>query len=332
MENKNTTKKQHYVPKFYLKYFADKKGIVQVLDIENKRFGSPKAYSAIGYAHYFYAAETGVPDEVSQQIEKWLQKFESVIAGALPDIISKILNSEHIDVDDRYVLSVFMSMLWLRSPSMRVRLNKMEEDMTKKMMSLYAPQRIDQYVKKTGKNMSCKERRALIKMMEEASYKLRFNNAQHLRFMTKTLGFGEPGFANMFFGQKWKIYIAKGEKRFVTSDNPVVEWWPPPETFYRASFLERNKYFALTPGILFELTVPLGSKKVKRRSIFNDEDDVVSLFNILIAAHCHSFVYSGDRDNLEGLLAGINNPGIIEKKYYEQYERPWKEAKKNGRV
>ena len=332
MGNKNVTKRQHYVPQFYLKYFTNEDGIIQALDIKNNRLGSPKPCSALGYSHYFYAVETGIPDDVSQQVEKWLQQFESAIACELPDIINKILNGAHINVDDRYILAVLMSMLWLRSPNMRTQLNQIEEDMIKKIMSFYAPERIDRYIKKTEKKISDKERRKFIKAMEEGSYKLRFNNAQHLRFMTKTLGFGGPGFANMFFGQKWKIYIARGKKRFITSDSPVIEWWPPPKTFHGASFLERNKYFTLTPEIFLELTYPIGSEKAKRKTIFDNEDDTVSLFNILIAAHSHAFAYSGDKKNLESLLAGRKSPGILEKAYYERYERPWKESRKIGRT
>ncbi len=153
------------------------------------------------------------------------------------------------------------------------------------------------------------------------------NNAQHLQFMTETLGFEGPGFANMFFGQKWKVYIAKGEKRFITSDSPVIEWWPPPQGFYGASFLERNKYFPLTPEIFFELTYPIGSTKVKRKTIYEDEDDIVELFNMLIAAHSHHFAYSENKGFLERIKNGRENPGKLEATYYQKYELPWKEYK-----
>lgn len=332
MDTKNTTKKQHYIPQFYLKRFADQRGNLQVLDIRNNRVGLPKSYSGVGYKHYFYAVETGVPDEISQRIERWLQQFENAIARELPNIIDKILNNAHIDDNDRYILSTLMSMLWLRSPNMRAHLNKMEEDMTKQIMRFYAPERMDRYTRETGIQMSEKERAELVKTLENGSYGLRFNNAQHLRFMTETIGVGGPGFANMFFGQKWKIYIARGKKRFITSDGPVVEWWLPPQTFYGASFLERNKYFPLTPEIFFELTYPIGSCKVKRKTIFEGRDDIVALFNILLAAHAHEYVYSADKILLEDLVAGRINPGIIERTYYERFERPWEDARKAGRA
>jgi len=332
MDDKNVKKKQHYVPQFYLKNFADDKGNLYSLDVKNKRMCSPKSYSGLGYAHYFYARKTGVPDRISQEIEKWLQGIEDIIARKLPDIIDRILNYDHIGTDDRYILSVFMSMLWLRSPNMRNQLNQMEESMIKKLWSLSAPNRVNEYIRKTKKKMTKEERLKIIEMMEKGSYKLQFSNIQHLKFMTKTLGFDGPGFTNMFFGQKWKIYIAKGEKRFITSDSPVVEWWPFPKTFYGASFLQRNKYFSLTPEIFFELTFPVGSKKAQRKTIFQKEDDVVSLFNILIVAHSNSFAYSKDKQILEGLLEGRKNPGILEKTYYDKFERSWDEARKTGRT
>jgi hypothetical protein len=49
----------------------------------------------------FYGAETGVADETSQIIEKWLQQFEDALARSLPDVIEKILTNQHINDDDR---------------------------------------------------------------------------------------------------------------------------------------------------------------------------------------------------------------------------------------
>lgn len=290
--------------------------------------GQARSCSGVGYKHYFYAVETGTPDELSQHIEKWLQGIENAIAKELPGIIERILDNKHIDDNDRYILAALMSMLWVRSPQMRDQLNAIEEKMTKQIMGMYGSHGVDRFSKETGHPMTEEERAALIKTMEEGSYDLRFNNAQHLRFMTENLGFGGPGFTNLFYGHKWKIYIAKGQKKFITSDAPVVEWFPPPQTFYGASFLERNKYFALTPDIFIELTHPHGSEKVKRKTLYAGDDDVVSTFNILLADYAYEFAYSGERQLLEDLIAGRAKPGRPELNYLEKFKRPWDEAKK----
>jgi len=322
------TKKQHFVPRFYLKAFADHKEFLQVLDIENNRIAKPRPYGGVGYAHYFYAAETGTPDDVSQFVEEWLRHYEGIISGELTEIIRKIHTGKEIDDDDRYILASLMCMLWLRAPGMRSQLNKMEEDVTKQMMKLRVPGQIDSWIKSKGKEISAEQRQEIIETFETGSYKLKFNNAQHLRFMTSSFGFGEAGFINMFFGHKWKIYIAKGEKRFVTSDNPVVEWWIPPQGFYGASFLERNKYFSLTPEIFIELTYPeKEDAPVETEIIYKINDHLVEQFNILPIAYADKFAYSGVRLLLQKVVDGRKNPGRIEMGYYERFERPLRLAR-----
>src|ERR1022692_676912 len=145
MSEENITKKQHYVPQFHLKRFADERGELHILDLKGKKILPSRAYGGVGYLKFFYAVQTGALDDVSQQIERWLQQLEHVIALALPGIIEKILTNQHINDDDRYTLASFMSMLWLRSPGMRAHLNKMNEDMTKNLMSLSARKGVDEY-------------------------------------------------------------------------------------------------------------------------------------------------------------------------------------------
>jgi hypothetical protein len=332
MNAPNPTKKQHFVPEFYLKFFADREKKIQILDIKNNRLCQPKSPSGVGYSSYFYAVKTGIPDEASQLVEKWLQRYEDTIAEDLPKIIDKISDYKHIDNDDRYTLSALMCMLWLRSPNMRTQLNNMNEDISKKVMGMHAPQRVDSMIEKIGVKMSEVQRAELIKTLKTGSYKLHFNNVGHLRFMTEYFGFGGPGFINMFYGHKWKIYIAKGKERFITTDTPVVEWWLPPRTFYGASFLERNKYFALTPEIFIELTYPLGSDKIKHKTIFDDNDDIVKLFNMLLATHSYEFAYSADKELLKSLISSRKNPGVIEQDYYKRFQLPWDVARREGRL
>lgn len=324
---KNTTKKQHYVPKFYLKLFADSKKVVQVLDVKNNRLGSPTPISGVGYEPYFYAAQTGTPDEISQQVEDWLQKHEDIFSKEVPPIIDRITNLEHINGEDKYILSGLMSMLWLRSPKMRESINKSSEDLLKQIMSFSVPNRVDNFIKATGTKMSSEQREKMIKTFENGEYDLKFNNAQHLKMLTETLGFQDKGFTNMFYGQKWTIFIAKGNQKFITTDSPIVEWWLPPKSLYDGGFLERDKYFALTPDLLIKLTDPQGSSKMKRKTLFEKDDDTVRLLNILLAAHSKRFAYSAEKAQLQEIVNGRKKPGNIEIKYHKEYEKPWSDYK-----
>lgn len=298
MVDQNPTKVQHFVPQFYLKNFADGEGCLDVLEIKNTRMAKRRPYQGLGYEHFYYARNTGVSDELSQQIEKWLKSTEDILAKALPKIIEAILGNKHIEDDDRYILSVLMSMLWLRTPGMRNDIQRTEEQMAERVQQLYGQEHADQF-----KSM---------------------DNITHLQFMVESMGFGGPGFANCFFGMKWKAYIACGNEIFITSDSPVVEKFPP-TGFWGLPFQCRNKYFALTPNILLELTEPIGSTKVKRKTLYAADDDKVKTLNMIIISGAQDYAYSGSRDSLEQLLAGKENPGYLENKYYEDYERPWAE-------
>jgi hypothetical protein len=325
MANTNPTKKQHFLPRFYLKRFADERNFLQVYDKKRAKLISPRPYPSVGYEHYFYAVETGVPDNVSQEVEEWLKIYEDIIAKDLPKIIKDIIDYKQISVDERYILSALMCMLWLRSPSMRDSLNRMHEDAMKQIHKLNAVPSVDKFIRDKGVNMTPVQRDGLIKSIKEGEYDMRFNNASHLRFMTESFGFNDKGFTNMFYGHKWKIYIAKGKKKFVTTDNPVVEWWLPPEDFWgQGSFLERTKYFTLTPEIFIELTYPQGSTKIKRKTLYESDDNVVSYFNTVLASRGGSdFAYANDKSLLEEIAIGRINPGVKERQIYEKYDYPW---------
>ena len=94
----------------------------------------------------------------------------------MPRIISEILENQQIKDDDRYILAVLMSMLWLRTPGMRNQLKQMEDNMAEQIKNYLGSENAERF-----KNT---------------------DNVGHLRFMVDSTGFGGPGFANMFFGMK----------------------------------------------------------------------------------------------------------------------------------
>lgn len=112
MTGPNPTKVQHFVPRFYLKNFAAD-NYLEVLNVKDKRMAKRGPYQGLGYEHFYYARKTGIPDDLSQQVEAWLKPTEDILAKALPKIIDAILGYQHIGDDDRYILSVLMSMLGL---------------------------------------------------------------------------------------------------------------------------------------------------------------------------------------------------------------------------
>ena len=274
---------------------------------------------------FFYANKTGVQDKLSQEVEKWLQHFETILSEEVSRIIPKILAMEQLDSDDKYFLSALVCMLWLRSPQTRNSMNKMRSDLTKQIMSMTVEFNTDKFIKNTGTEMTQEQKESVIKTVKRGEYGFRFSNAHHVKMMIETFGFRDKGFTNLFFAKKWIIYIAKGKDKFITSDSPVVEWWSPPQGFYPATFLERKNYFALTPEIFIELSEPQGSTKINRKTLYEDDKDIIRFKNIIIASNADNYIYSGDKDLLAEIIDGRNNPGAVEIDYLKRFEFPWRE-------
>jgi hypothetical protein len=304
---KEVVKDQHFLPKFYLKLFADNHSNLRALNLESNLIGKSKHYSSFGYEYYFYAKETGVPDNISQDIESWLGYFENIISKPLPSIIKKILGTEHINVDDKYILSALMCMLWLRTPAMREQLGQIEKRLSKSLDEFNKRKNVNQYNRKANSNLG------------------------HLRFMMTTFGFDDAGFTNMFFGHNWRVYIAKGKQKFITSDNPVVELFLPPKHFYDNSFFDRKKYFSLTPDILFELDSQIGLAKIKRQTLFDSDIDKIKHFNLIIANNSMKCIYSNDKEVLEELAEKRMSPGKLELDYFIKYQKPWIEFEQKNK-
>jgi len=296
---KQTTKDQHIVPKFYLKLFADKEGKLEVLDIKNARFDKRRHCSGLAYKPFFYAKRTGEFDDISQEFESGFNKIEDEIAKEIPLIIERILGLKPIGHKDRSALSLFLSMLWLRTETMRASIQRMSEQMKKDIKEIVLPREEKVVAPIQNKNNSID------------------SNTEHLTFLAN----GLEKFAKMFFVKKWKIYIAKGERKFITSDTPVAEWFPPRTIFWGPSFLCRKHYFPLTPEILIELTCPKGNRKIKRETLFAEDDDKVMVLNMLILGHCFNFGYSNDRQVLEDLLVEKNKFTKWTRMYFEKFPR-----------
>ncbi|MBT3249944.1 MAG: DUF4238 domain-containing protein [Candidatus Pacebacteria bacterium] len=324
--NSQVTAKQHFIPKFYLKYFSNEKNFIQVYDLENDRFGKPRSYAGLGYEYFYYANKTGIHDELSQHVESWLRDYETILSEEINLIIPKIKNMEKLTEDDKYSLAAFMCFMWLRAPNMRHSINKMRTDLTKQVMSLGIEKNIDRFIKDTKQDLSDTEKKELIETFKNGDYDLKFGNAPHIRMMIESLGIGDKGFTNIFFAKRWKIYINKSSKKFITSDSPVVEWWLPPKFFMDdATMLERDNFFSLTPEILIELSKPKVSRKINRKTLFDEDKDVIKSKNIMIASHARKYIYSCERDMVSEIINGRNNPGPVEIDHYKKFDLPWRE-------
>lgn len=303
---KQITKKQHFAPRFYFKRFAVD-DFLQTLDIQRGKLIRAQPYSGVCYADFFYAVETGKEDEISQMFEQFFGEIEDKFAKEYDNIIEAIWNYRPLTEKQLDILAWFMSSLWIRSPHMRNQVNKTMADGMKRLTTLMAshPNFADgakQALEEEGHKVTDEQIEDARKTLESGEYELTFdNNVNHLQLIANC-----EEFHRWFVIKKWRFYLAKGSKKFVTTDTPVIEVFNSTgktmiEKMYSNHIAQRRHYFALTPEILVELIDPLKSgKQQKRHAVTNDEMIIQS--NLLLVRWSKDFAYSNDKEYLEDLL------------------------------
>lgn len=323
---KQTVEKQHYVPKFYLKRFAnnDNQRSVQILDVKNHRLCKPSSYSAICYDKYFYGLESGVFDETSQEFENMFYNFENGFSKSWCKILTNALN-KNLTLQDFETLSWFLSTQLMRTKKFRDNVNlnianfeKTILQETIKRLDLSNPIFAKAFENCFGNEITEEELQIAKKILLNGEYNLSYNNATFLQHIAKNI----EGIKNLFFWQKWKIITSTKNWSFITSDSPVVEWEPKAQDFWGTSFIQRKHYLALTPQILIELQLcSIEEDILPNKSVEYDQatDDEVLMYNFLLAGYS-SYAYSTERKEFIEMLDQIKKPSNSIKMYWKNYE------------
>ena len=272
--------------------------------------GNPAPTCRVCYEKFFYAAETGVQDEISQAFEKDVfGKIEDVFEKALPEIIERT-DAQKLTNGDLDMLAYFMSVQWLRTPFFRERLQKIQAETQKWMLKQRASlPGFQDYICSTadGREISDEQIEEVKRFIKSGEYDIRNNNAQHLNFIDEG---NINGFCNLFLAKRWRIYLSEGPYHFITSNNPVAEWWIPPRTeLTPVTFMDRRHLLALTPDILIETCRPDSmnpeQQPVDRVSYHTANEKGVLMFNKVLVNNAHQFAYAPRTDEFEQLLKAI---------------------------
>lgn len=275
-ENEQITKNQHYVPQFYLRKFANNENKLEILDCGRRKVVTPRSPKSVCNEEYYYSANNKL-DEVSQALEKEFQRIESDISKAYDNIAQKFINFEQITEDDKMLIATFMSLQYLRGPYMRKQLQRMNEQMVKQITKLQFSSPdinkfFDKHEKQIGEKLTEQQRDEVIEFAQKGEYRVEMGNAAHLQLIGEM-----EGFRNFLFGKEWLVYISKSSKKFITSDNPVIEIFPEwaGKFTYGPNFLQRTHQFAMTPDIVIIATDPRNPPtigKVKRKTLFDNTE------------------------------------------------------------
>ncbi len=315
------TKDQHYVPQFYLKKFINEVGKLEILDCEHRKIVQSRTPKSVCYEEYFYSANNEL-DEASQEIEKEFERIETKISDAYGGIVERFINFKEITLDDKILISTFMSMQYLRGPYMRKQIKRMSESVIKQITQMrYGSDDInhslDKFEIQTGEKISAQERKDLIKLARSGNYNVETNNVTHLQMFAEM-----EGFRNLFFAKDWLVYVSKSNKKFITSDSPIIEIFPEwtSKFFYGPSFLQRIHQFAMTPEIFIVANDHKNSSgigKIKRKTLFDNEkhNNKILELNFEYPRNAIAYAYANNKNSLNDILNVVD---LYDKKQEEK--------------
>jgi hypothetical protein len=112
---------QHYVPRFYLRQFADTEGLVWVYDKKLARTYARKPSEIAGETYFYDAPKLEEKIGVEQFVEKFFQPFEGVAASILDRWLSKLKAGAYFRIyaEERMLFSMFLATQLVRTPSHR---------------------------------------------------------------------------------------------------------------------------------------------------------------------------------------------------------------------
>ena len=251
---KKATKRQHYVPQFYLRQWCSEDGGFYPIKIEGieppklKIFDEKSNPCRFCYENFFYAQFTGKKDETSQLVEEKFAEIEGIL------------------------------FLHFKGKKYREDSKKMTEHMVKQI-NKHLVRNIDKS-EKSKKEMEALgiTKEQMIDFAEKEEYTIEMGNLHHMQIM-KDMG----GFCNLLTAKYWKIYISrKGD--FITTDTPYQDI-PLSNHFFGNDFLSREQTFILSPRVVIIARYPKNEfgKKINRKDITNNKGAIhtINTYNLM---------------------------------------------------
>ncbi|MFZ2205452.1 MAG: DUF4238 domain-containing protein [Minisyncoccia bacterium] len=281
---KKPTKKQHYVPQFYLRQWCDEDESFYPVKIENKEPPQLKIFNnksnpiRFCFENFFYAQHTGKADKTSQIIEERFTEIEGIFSIELPKIEKKILDNAQITEGDKFNLSQCMLFLHFKGKKYREESKSMSEYFVKEISKMSIPFMDKNPETKAEMDKLGITQEEMTEFANKGEYSVDFGNMHHLRIMKDM-----QGFCNLLTAKYWKIYVSRNGD-FITTDTPYQDIALSKE-FFGNDFLSREQTFILSPRIVIIARYPNqeSGKKVNRKDITNNKGAIhtINIYNLM---------------------------------------------------
>jgi hypothetical protein len=298
---KNEPKRHHFVPKFYLRQFADHKKRVRIYarGTTKKPVVTSVINAAVESGFYTIVEESGAE---SQSVEQLLSKIEGLARGAMVRMLEGRFPP---DFEDRANLSLFMALQILRTPENRLSFEAMVDYMQKILFQGWTPDYTRERLREAGIETTDEAVAEIMDVVENPD-KYRFipHQNEHIRNMLTVATKLAPVIAS----RSWLMAHTK-RQALVTSDHPVV--WrsePNPTNPLIGSGLGNaaEVYFPLDRH--HALAMAVSGSILEGRTIELDRDSVLFI-NSLEAASSFKWIYQHpDDDPIDDLIPKKSRP------------------------
>ncbi len=265
-------KRQHYVPQFYLKHFANENKKFSIVNFKNNKLINNIPYTKQCYQNYMYGDDNKWEVELQNMESNWSQ------------IINKIIsNPKHkLTIMDKKLLNSFITFQRLRTTDSRDNVKRMKTEVFSKITSI-ASQFYSQNLTKEQ----------MLKMQDE--YFLNDNQEQDAKLCLKIA----KDIQNVTMDLRMIIGINKTKYDFISSDNPVLLINPFQPNNNAPVFAGLIIIIPLSPRVALICIDDKIYPTIKSKEYLDliDKNDIYKI-NILQFVNCNELVYSKNSEHL----------------------------------
>ena len=248
------TKRQHFVPRLYLKNFSTADGKIRVFDSrEDREYVSSLENVAVQTRFYDVTLEGQ-----DYSAEDWLAELESDASSILRLLLDDPTTIMILTDEQENTLARFIAALIIRTPFKQQEIKNVTD-------GVFA--QIDQMVQRQFTHLFGEaEGSTRYEEWRVKPYDERYGEEEPTRpaSITNSLLGEVQGFTNLLRAAPWRIGNTLGHRRLYTSDNPVSRYLRPVRPWWDAGgFSSFHYYLPLTPDTLL---------KIERRPDSDDSD------------------------------------------------------------
>lgn len=223
MSVENLPKKHHYIPQFYLKGFSQDKSRLHVFDkkatTQESKFRH-QATEKIAYENNLYTYRT------KQLGKETLEDFFCQIEGNAQTVITKLGNREEITPIERGNLALFVSLLWLRTPTSKGETIGAQKEMAEKIarMTYHFPQqkvRMKEFFKSRGQEQTDEEIDDLVDFATDPERSTIVVDIPPEHWIKQMMMLANDIYIYLAYC-KWEVKHAVKQYAYITSDHPVL--------------------------------------------------------------------------------------------------------------